>query len=323
MAKKLSAKGFELQGGTRKIYLTAMPGHWLLAHSTPSWRLKDPKKGFQRIVKAERAQKIAITVLDQQRTFPNAIVLATDRMEFQANDGQLEIPANSKFLVVDGQHRLWAQTYSSFEAVYGCVVHMGLTVVEMAKLFLEINDNQKRVPSSLRWDLVRLVRPENDPFAVEAAELVYALATEEGSPLRHRIDLTGEVPQLPLSQGSLAPEIRNVVSTRVARLRDLDYEKHYDILSRYLAALRAVDQDGWRSGQSPFLRNRVMRILLRIVPTLIKEIGGAAEKISAATYREYVDRIDREELAPEEIRASQGSAGMKEIYEVVKRQMLP
>lgn len=321
MARVIRAQGFELQEVPR-IYLTTLPGRWLIDHTTPSWRIKNPKKGFQRIVKEQRALSIAVSVLDQRRTFPNAIILATDARQFPKRNGLLEIPSGAKFLVIDGQHRLWAQTFSTFEAKYACVVHMGLREVDMARLFLEINDNQKRVPASLRWDLVRLVRPEEDPYAVEASELVYALATEKESPLYQRIDLTGEIQQITLKQGSLAPEIKVFVSTRMGGLRNLDFEKHYDILVRYLAAARSVDTDAWRSGESPLYGARVLRMLIRILPLIIKRVGRRAEDISAAIYRKYMERINLGSLSPEAIRAAQGSAGMKQIFNVLKEQML-
>src|SRR5574337_533723 len=188
MSDTLRVQGFALQDQPL-IYVTALPGPWLLQRSTPAWRIKDPKKGFQRIVKAERAKKIAVEVLDQRRTFPTAIVLATNKNSFQDEDGSLKIPRAARFLVVDGQHRLWAQTFSSFKATYACVLHMGLSEVDMARLFIEINNNQKRVPASLRWDLVRLVRPEDDPHSIVAADLVWELATDKASPLYQRVDL--------------------------------------------------------------------------------------------------------------------------------------
>ena len=76
MPEKITVKGFILQQEPQ-IYLTALPGRWLLKRCTPSWRIRDPKKGFQRVVKEERATEIAVAVLDQSRTFPNAIVLAS------------------------------------------------------------------------------------------------------------------------------------------------------------------------------------------------------------------------------------------------------
>ena len=86
--------------------------------------------------------------------FPNAITLATDLKDFKSSDQGIVLPKKVKFLVVDGQHRLWAQTFSEVDGQYACIIHLRKTEKEMAELFLEINDNQRRVPSSLRWDLV-------------------------------------------------------------------------------------------------------------------------------------------------------------------------
>jgi DGQHR domain-containing protein len=198
----MDISGFELQNNP-KIYFTSIPGKWLLNRATPSWRIENPQLGFQRLVKEDRARQIALTVLDQKRTFPNAIVLATDKEEFDYSRGKLNLPDKVKFLVVDGQHRLYAQKFSEYEANYACLIHMGLSEVNMANLFLEINDNQKRVPSSLRWDLVRLVRPEDDPTAIAASEIVYSLSTEKTSPMYQRIDLTGEQNEIQIKQGSI------------------------------------------------------------------------------------------------------------------------
>lgn len=320
MAGDLRAHGFGLQT-TPLIYLTALPGPWLLEHSTPSWRIKKPQKGFQRIVKEDRARQIAIAVLDQQRTFPNAIVLATNQRSFGQVDGFLKIPDDTRFLVVDGQHRLWAQKYSSYGARYACMIHMGLNEVEMARLFLEINDNQKRVPASLRWDLVRLVRPDDDPYAIASAELIWELATDRSSPLCQRIDLTGEQNEISLKQGSLAPELRTLVSMRPPGLRELGFDTQFEILVRYLAAVRSLDPDGWRNATSVFYKARVLRVIVRLLPFVIKRIGRSPEKIEVAEYKKYLSRIKKRSLSPEAIRAAQGSAGMKEIFEVVRRQV--
>src|SRR5262245_21859038 len=95
------------------IYLAALAGKWLLKYSTPSWRIKNPETGFQRILNEERAKAIAPTVLDEGRAFPNAIVLATNVKSFKRDGDHLILPKSPKFLVVDGQHRLWAQKFSN------------------------------------------------------------------------------------------------------------------------------------------------------------------------------------------------------------------
>jgi len=198
---------------------------------------------------------------------------------------------------------------------------MGLTEIEMAKLFLEINDNQKRVPSSLRWDLVRLVRPEDDPHGITATELILELATDKASPLFQRIDLTGEQSELSIKQGSLAPEIKSLVSSRSSGIRDLDFEKQHDVLVNYLTAIKSLDGQGWRSAKSPFYKARVLRVLLRLLPEIVKKIGRRPYDISAQMYRSILQRIDKATLDTEAIRAAQGSAGMREIYDVIRRQL--
>ena len=293
-------QGFELQKRPR-IYVAMIPGKWLLKRTTPSWRIEDPDKGFQRIVREERAREIALAVLEQQRTFPNSIVLATDKADFQIINCEITIPAKIKFLVVDGQHRLWAQHYSNFEAMFCCMVHVGLSEVEMARLFLEINDNQKRVPSSLRWDLVRLVRPDDDPYGIAAVEMVYLLATEEESPLFQRIDLTGEQSEILLKQGSLAPDIKNLVSKR-SPLHDLSFEEQYRLTLHFLAAIRDLDADNWGKTDSLFYGARVLRALLRLFPDIVRHTRKMPTKLNYQDFTPYLRKIDKHSLVPQQVK---------------------
>ena len=69
-AGSLDVPGIVLSNNPQ-VYMAAIRGRWLLDHSTPSWRILAPKKGFQRIVKEQRAKEIAKTVLDTERTLPD------------------------------------------------------------------------------------------------------------------------------------------------------------------------------------------------------------------------------------------------------------
>lgn len=315
----IEVPGFQLLD-TPRVYVSAISGKWLLQRTTPSWRIEDPVRGFQRVVRERRAREIALAVLDQQRTFPNAIVLATDHPEFDVCGGAISIPSEIKFLVVDGQHRLWAQRFSEYVADYACVIHVGLTEVEMAHLFLEINDNQKRVPSSLRWDLVRLVRPEDDPYGIAASDMVYLLATDEESPLFQRIDLTGEQSEIQLKQGSLAPEIRRLVSKR-SLLQGLSFDEQHHLITQYFIALREIDRDRWGSRDWPFFKARVLRALLRLLPDLILAIGRRPSELTYSSFTPFLARIEEDSLDLEAIRAAQGNAGIKAIYDQIYAQV--
>lgn len=300
------------------IIVAAVPGRWLLKRTSPSWRIEDPEAGFQRMVSEKRARLIAAGVLDQHRTFPNAIVLATDLKEAKIPNGSVHFPRNIKFLVVDGQHRLWAQRFSEYEAEYACLIHFGLHEREMAALFIEINDNQKRVPSSLRWDLVRLVRPEEDEISIRAADLVYDLANVEESALRQRIDLTGEQSEISLKQGSVAPAIRTAIAMPRSKLRNQGYDIQLEILINYISAIRERDADGWDKARSTLYSARVFRALFRLLPDLLDEIEKPVNEISAADFFPYLKKIKLRTLDPERIRAQQGTASIKAIYDTIR-----
>jgi hypothetical protein len=62
-------------------------------------------------------------------------------------------------------------------------------------------------------------------------------------------------------------------------------------------------------------------VLLRLLPVIVKTTGREAGKIQAVEYRKCLARIDKESLAEENIRAAQGSAGMKQIFELLKGQL--
>jgi DGQHR domain-containing protein len=304
------------------IVSAVIPGRWLLRHCTPSWRAQDPEAGFQRMVSESRARSIAAGVLDQQRTFPNAIVLATDSTRIAAHDCHINMPGTVKFLVVDGQHRLWAQHYSEFDAQYACTIHVGLSEQRMAELFLEINDNQKRVPSSLRWDLVRLVETDEDQPSRRAADLVYELATDVDSPLYQRIDLTGENPEISLKQGSIAPEVKRLVSLRESALFDIPYETQYVTLRGYFAAIRERDADGWASAKGALYKARVIRGLLRVLSPLLEDIGRKLELVRARDFLPALRKLDLGSLSDEALRTKHGNAGIAQITQTIHDQVI-
>lgn len=303
------------------IIAALIPGKWLLKKATPSWRVDDPEKGFQRRVSKERAEDIAVTVLDQQRTFPNAIVLATDARNVRVKDCTIAFPDRIRFLVIDGQHRLWAQHFSKYEAVYCCLIHFDLSEEQMAALFVEINDNQKRVPSSLRWDLVRLVKPDDDPYGVRAVDLIYELNNEERSPLYQRIDLTGEQKEISLKQGSLAPEIKRIISKKGSPLHEIPFDDQFALLSAYFSAVRECDADGWDDASGPLYGARVLRALIRLLPNIMDVEEVEPEKMRSTMFAGYLELIDLNTLDRGKIVAQQGSAGIKAIYDTIVSQV--
>jgi DGQHR domain-containing protein len=313
-----TAEALQLQT-TPPVYVAVISGRWLLKHTTPSWRIHDPLKGFQRIVNEDRAKQIARTVLDQDRAFPNAITLATNLKDFKRSDREISIPERAKFLVVDGQHRLWAQTFSEKDGQYACIIHLNKTEQEMAELFLEINDNQRRVPSSLRWDLVRLVRPEGDEAGVTAAELVFALSTREDSPFYIAIDLTGEQKDVSIKQGSLAPEIKTLVG-RIKKIHDPTFDQYSSLLIRFFSAVRSLNPQGWGDPSSTYYKARVLRALIRVLVDIAVD-AQSLDGLTADFLLGKLRKIDPTTLSEQRVRAAQGAAGVIDLYQEMKNQV--
>jgi DGQHR domain-containing protein len=314
-------RGLEISKEPRQ-YFALLPGKWLLANSTPSPRIDDPVEGFQRLVNQARAKEIAKAVIARNQNFPNAIVLASALSEFEHDGDSILVDASKKLFVVDGQHRLWAQKYSEdAECLYNCVIHCGLSVRAMAELFLDINDHQKRVPSSLRWDLYRLVHNEDEPLLKAASELVKDLNTIEDSPLFGLVDPTGEVSRIGLKQGSLAPEIYHLINHSNSVFKVFGYQTQYNLLSKYLAAIKALDSSGWKRGDSQFYQARILRVLIRLLPEILKKAKKTAEKCTSSDFLPYLQKIDPRSVSQKALIAKQGSAGMSDIYKELRKQV--
>jgi hypothetical protein len=210
---------------------------------------------------------------------------------------------------------------------------MARTEREMAELFLEINDKQRRVPSSLRWDLVRLVR-RGDVDQVMTSDIIFELVTRKDSPFESvspaeppvRIDMTGEDQRLIedtrgtwIKQGSLAPEIRTLLKRTRQKHGDA-LDGYVELLIRFFAAVKSLDTSGWERGSSPFLKARVVRALIRVLTELVAQ-RSTLDGMTAQFLRAKFAKIDKAKLSPEYVRTVQGSAGVHDLYIELRRQI--
>jgi DNA sulfur modification protein DndB len=306
-----------------KVFVAKISGKWILEHSRPSWRIDDPMEGFQRIVDQKRARIIASQVLDSGRSFPNAIIISCkDNPVTSEDSGTLSIKDESDFLIIDGQHRLYAQNFSNFNADFVCIIHVSLSEEDMARLFIEINDNQKRVPSSLRWDLIRLTKDDVDLPERRAVDIIYELVmVDRSSPVYQKVDLTGENNEITLKQGSLAPDISTLLKKK-GHFRDLEtYEKQKSLLLTYFTALKQWDEKGWHEGTSLFAQNRGLRVAIQLVNTFIEKIDHKDVVNDPTLFSEFLLRLNKEDLTLERIKALQGGAGMNEIKKMIEKQL--
>jgi len=158
---------------------------------------------YQRIIKKKRLQDVR-SFINAGGYFPNSIIISIDTngrgLSFDQSAmkidgtiskiGILHIPKRYRSAyIIDGQHRLYGYSDSKYASsnTIPVVAFVDLDRTEQIKLFMDINENQKAVPKSLRVTL-------NADMLWESADL-----GEQRQALRSKIaQMLGEEPTSPL-----------------------------------------------------------------------------------------------------------------------------
>ena len=152
--------------GSYQFYTLTMPSDVLARTCTVSTRKEDPKKGFQRVLDARRAQEIADYIDNGLGSIPNSIVLSAQE------NAQLKVIGRGKtlefndtpgaFLILDGQHRVYGFSISKTPLRVPVVIYNNLTRTQESRLFIDINTKQRAVPSELLLDIKNLADIEGE-----------------------------------------------------------------------------------------------------------------------------------------------------------------
>jgi len=153
------------------------------------------------------------------------------------------------------------------------------------------------------------------------ADIVYELTQRKDSPFYAGIDLTGEKKELTIKQGSLAPEVRVLISRNLRKGGTADYEQYLELLIRFFVAVRSLDPEGWGSTEgATFFKARVLRALIRVLSDMIGKTSF--DQLTTERMRTMLGRIDKATLSDEAVRKAQGSAGVQDLYEQMRSQVL-
>jgi DNA sulfur modification protein DndB len=193
---------FKTSYGKGKMYSFLIDPRELIKFSYVARRERGSERYYQRIIKKERLGKIR-EYLNGGGKFPNNIIISfddyfKDKINFKGNDqiscenqneckfGILEFPKDYRSCwIVDGQHRLFSYINSDIGGLIQVSAFEGLDLGEQGKIFLDINKNQKPVPSDLVWDLSGELVPESEDGII--SRTVKYLNYEFKSPLFHKI----------------------------------------------------------------------------------------------------------------------------------------
>lgn len=162
---------------------------------------------YQRIIKKKRLQDVR-SFINDGGYFPNSIIISIDSngkgLVFDQSSskidgtiskiGILHIPKRYRSAyIIDGQHRLYGYSDSKYAATntIPVVAFVDLERTEQIKLFMDINENQKAVPKSLRVTLNADMLWESPDFSEQRqalrSKIAQMMGEEPTSPLHGRV----------------------------------------------------------------------------------------------------------------------------------------
>ncbi|MGH8704540.1 MAG: DGQHR domain-containing protein [Burkholderiales bacterium] len=255
-------------------------------------RIERNDHAFQRSLSRSKVRQLtnfyetAVT----QPAIPGTVLLYTsERLAFRANgdgSGHLTEPG-SKFLIIDGQHRLAALHFYMQERPTDaatisvpCIVFDGRSEDFAAEMFVIINSTPTRINKSHLIDLYERVSWAA-PDRKFAARLVEKLYGEGDSPLRYRINRLGGRSQRDkwVLQAELFNELHRWVrvkwrSIQIAGGSSKEVPRYYGMVRDFFKAARTAFGDAvW--GQDDYMVTKPVTIkaLIRVCADIAKEDG--------------------------------------------------
>lgn len=225
--------------GNFRFYIVSMPSDVLRDTCFTITREADPIEGFQRSLDERRAEAIAEYIDHGVGSIPTAIILsAQDEAELSYSTKSKTIAfkrAERSFIIIDGQHRVWGFMKAKSSIRVPAVIYDGLTRVEEAQLFIDINENQIRVPQSLILDVKRLLQSETEDER-RCSVLFDLFESRSDSALK------GCLARAEHRRGKLLRTAFNDAVSEILRrdLHECPPDKSYSIMNNYLMAVRRV-----------------------------------------------------------------------------------
>jgi DGQHR domain-containing protein len=224
-----------------------------------------------------------------QPPIPGTVLLFTgDTLGFRSvegmdNIGHLQEPS-SKYLIIDGQHRLAALRFYLNEHPdeaksidVPCVVFDGRSEDFAAEMFVIINSTPTRINKSHLVDLYERVSWA-DPDRRFAARIVDSLYSEGDSPLRYRINRLGGRSQKDkwILQAELFNELYRWVRADWKKIKQAtnsykEAERYYCVVRDFLKAAKLAWGDTWANDGYMATKPVTLKAMIRVCADLARE----------------------------------------------------
>lgn len=286
--KRESVASILVTQGNYKFHIVSMKSEILRDTCFTITREDDPELGFQRRLDEKRADDIAAYIDSDSGSIPTAIVLsAQPEAELERNIPNKTISFRrdkKSFLILDGQHRVWGFIKAKKNTRVPVVIYEGLSRVEEAQLFIDINMNQKEVPKELLLDVKRLLEVESEEERVCNA-IFDNFYKRNDSVLKEHINI-GETQKGNLSRVTFNRAISSLLNKY---LKDLDNNKMFEVINNYLKAIDNIFKEIDLSLKGYVAKPIIFQGLINIAPLLIDKTIDKEKKL---TYEAFLKTLE-------------------------------
>lgn len=288
----------------------------------------------QRVLNKRRISSIKDFVLEGN-TFFNTFILNWTESNYPivTNSSEIKIPVvNAAAQVIDGQHRLeglkaaMGEDSNVGEKEIVVILTQNLSTKDAAKIFVNINTEQKPVPQSLVYDLFGEIKDQTSNI-VRATDIADRLHEDLDSPYYQCIKKPGS------SQGVGKVDLSTVVNSVKDYMKPdgildqyklSDFEIQYKIIFNFLSALKSfyIKEGCWLNNRNPFMANAgfvsAMKFLHEdLIPKCVEQKSFEIKVIVEMLRLDEVGLLLRED-----IKNMQGKEQRAEIYKYLKNALL-
>ncbi|MCU7928765.1 MAG: DGQHR domain-containing protein [Candidatus Thiodiazotropha sp. (ex Dulcina madagascariensis)] len=301
----------------------------LLIHYVAVRGVDDEQGAVQRILNKRRIKNIRDYVLDGNMFFNSFILNWTDDNYSPKQRGQtIEIPlVPSSAQVIDGQHRLAGleeamkenEDIGEQEVIVTLSKH--LTTPQAAKIFLNINTEQRPVPKSLIYDLFGEAIDNADHVILRATDIAKELNDDPGSPLYKILKMPGA----PRGSGNI--ELSTFVSAFKPHLGhdgifftvNLHSFKHQrNVIANYFGAIKEIYlyEKIWHSKtRNPFMKAAGFNGAVDYLTETLMVKCAEQKSFSVTTIKSVLDLSKDDLLTWEDMKGFDGKTARKKVKE--------
>lgn len=287
-SKQPSYPALALSQNKHRFYFSTIPVDDLFPSCFVARREEDAKEGFQRALSEPRAEDIGRYLSDGRGSIPSNVVLsAQQESDFSYNSRAKTISFGRvprAFLVLDGQHRLWGYSKCSIKHRVPVAIYENLTRAEEAKLFIDINTNQRGVPAALLLDIKQLAAMESDKESL-LRSLFDKLSADAHSPLKGKLSpsksITNKVSRVAFNRALTA-----ALSSEVTRV--LPVEDIYLLVRNYLNAF-----DGELAQKNLLTKAAYFEALFEMFDEIVRGTIAAHGNAKQASLQEVIRPITK------------------------------